>query len=274
MASNRVRAVEAYVQAIRSGEHAPAERAAKYLAEDVILSGNVTVSGPPQKIEGHAEVLKRITGFWPITQLLIRGGWSNIEEDGGRLKVSAELGLSDRNGPVPGINLTFSFNEADQINHIEQENLRPEPPIVTDKLPDFVKGIINSALANGTPIAVAYVDEHGQPVLSLRGSTQVYSDTQLCISMRNAEGGLIKAIEQNPRLSLLYRDTKTRTTLIFQGRGHIDTNQEVRDRVFELAPEVEQNHDPNRKGAALIIDLERMQGSTLRGAVRMERSLA
>ena len=52
---------------------------------------------------------------------------------------------------------------------------------MTDKLPDFVKGIINSALANVcTSIGVACVDEYGQPVLTLRGSTQVpTSETQL-----------------------------------------------------------------------------------------------
>lgn len=43
----------------------------------------------------------------------------------------------------------------------------------------------------------------------------------------------------------------------------------VRERVLSLAPEVEQNHDPNRRGAALIIDITQLQGTTVRGMVRM-----
>jgi hypothetical protein len=40
--------------------------------------------------------------------------------------------------------------------------------------------------------------------------------------------------------------------------------------VFDLMPEVEQKHDPGHIGAALIIDVERLTGTTPRGAVRMQ----
>jgi hypothetical protein len=107
-------------------------------------------------------------------------------------------------------------------------------------------------------------------VLSLRGSTQVYSDTQLCIWVRNSEGGLVKAMSggRPGKISLLYRDSRTRTTLIFQGRGHVETDQSVRARVYELAPEVEQNHDPGHRGAALLLDIPQLQATTVRGPIR------
>ena len=69
----------------------------------------------------------------------------------------------------------------------------------------------------------------------------------------------------------MYRDPPNRTTLTFQGRGHFDDSEEVRNRVWELMPEVEQRHDLERTGAALIIDLDRVTGSTPRGGVRMVR---
>jgi hypothetical protein len=103
----------------------------------------------------------------------------------------------------------------------------------------------------------------------LRGSTQVFSDTQLCIWVRNAEGGIVRTMARNDRVSLLYRDSKTRTTLIVQGRGHVETSPAIRERVFQLAPEVEQNHDPARKGAALIIDITTLQGTSVRGMVKV-----
>jgi hypothetical protein len=166
------------------------------------------------------------------------------------------------------LSLTFSFNGSDKIQRVEQQQ-QAAPPQQGEEIPAYVRGIINGALANGTPIVVAYTDENGQPSLSLRGSTQVYGPTQLCIWVRNAEGGIIRTMERNNRVSLLYRDSKTRTTLIIQGRGHVETDPAVRERVFMLSPEVEQNHDPGRKGAALIIDVVSLQGSTVRGMVRV-----
>ncbi len=264
MGNRRVQAVEAYVQAMRTGEGAAAARASKYLAPDVVLSTG------REEITGHDPVLGRITGQWPLTPVYLHGGWSAPHPDGDRLTVNAEFGSL---GAAPkAVDLSFAFNAADQICRIDQQTVMPPPPEPTETIPAFVRGLVNGALANGTPMAVAYVDENGRPVQSLRGSTQVYSDHQLSIWLRNPESGMAKALQQNLKLSLLYRDSKTRTTLIFQGRGHIETDPEVRDRVYALAPEVEQRHDPARRGLALIIDIERLQGTSPRGAVRMERA--
>ena len=110
-------------------------------------------------------------------------------------------------------------------------------------------------------------------MLSLRGSTQVYSPTQLCIWVRNADGGIINTMARNPKLALLYRDSKTRSTLIIQGRGHVESDEAVRDRVYMLSPEVEQNHDVAHRGAALIIDVTSVQGTTVRGPVKYSAEL-
>src|SRR5437879_5654401 len=149
--------------------------------------------------------------------------------------------------------------------------LRTGEASATDRIPEFVKGIVNSALANNTPMIVAYTDEAGAPNLSLRGSTQVYSDTQLSMWVRHANGGMANALKKNPRMALMYRDPPARTNLTFEGRAHFETGEDVRNRVFELAPEVEQKHDPRRIGAALIIDIDRLGGTTPRGGVRMVR---
>jgi hypothetical protein len=134
----RVRAVEAYLKALRTGEASAALTAARYLA---------------------------------------------------RLRLSAEIG-----GLIAASTLTFSFNDRDQIVRIEQVNQGGTPAPGTDRIPEFVKGIVNSALANNTPLIVAYTDAQGAPNLSLRGSTQVYSDTQLSIWVRHANGGMANAL--------------------------------------------------------------------------------
>jgi hypothetical protein len=134
-----------------------------------------------------------------------------------------------------------------------------------------VRGLVNGALANGTPMVLGYVDQQGEPSLSLRGSVQVYSDHELSIWVRNASGGLIRSLQKNPTVSLLYRDSKSRTTLIFKGRGHVETDEAIRNRVFELSPEVEQNHDTERTGAVVLVDVRSLQGTSARGNIRMER---
>jgi hypothetical protein len=258
--SSRTQAAEAYIKALRTGEPSATQAASQFLADDVVLAtGN-------DEITGRDNVLKRITGQWPLTPVFQHAGFS-VSEDSGQIKGEGEVPPM---GAAPQkISLTFSFDGDSKIKRIEQQQQAAPPQPPSETIPGFVKGIINGALNNGTPIVVAYTDENGQPVLSLRGSTQVYSDTQLCIWVRNADGGIVKAMSRNNRVSLLYRDSKVRTTLIIQGRGHVETDPASRDRVYQLAPEVEQNHDTAHKGAALIIDVTSLGGSTVRGMVRV-----
>src|SRR3954468_7262918 len=163
MANKRIEAAEAYVKALKSGEGSASERVSGQLAADVTLSTGQA------EFKGHDAVLKRITGQWPNTPIYQYGGWADPVVEGEQVKVHADF--PPMGGGVLAIDLAFGFNAQDQINRVEQTlttAARPEP---TDKIPDFVRGIVNTALPNGTPMCVAYTDESGQPVLSMRGST-------------------------------------------------------------------------------------------------------
>jgi len=264
MVDARVRAAEAVTQSIRTGERSASIRAAEYLADDVVLDTG------REQVSGKAKVLERVSGVYAFTPIYQKGAWPEPKAEGDKLKVTATF--PDLGAAPAGLNLTYSFNSENKINHIQWETvMRGGPPQQVTEIPDFVRGQLSSALYNNTPICVAYVDENGQPVQSLRGSTQVYGPTQLGIWVRNAEGGLVRAIQKNPRLSLLYRDSSTRSTIIIQGIGHIENDPEVRRRLYEMTPEVEQMHDPERKGAALIIDVTRMQAGGPKGNFRLER---
>ena len=259
--STRIQAAEAYLKALRTGEPSATRRAGQYLADDVVLAT------AQDEVRGRDNVLKRITGQWPLTPVFQHAGFATPREEDG--VVNAEGEIPPMGAAPQKLSLRFVFDASDRIERIEQEQQGAPPLPPSETIPAFVRGILNGALANGTPIVVAYTDENGQPVLSLRGSTQVYSDTQLCIWVRNAEGGIVRNMARNDRVSLLYRDSKLRTTLIVQGRGHVETDPAIRERVYNLAPEVEQNHDPGRKGAALIIDVTSLQGTTVRGLVKV-----
>jgi hypothetical protein len=42
---------------------------------------------------------------------------------------------------------------------------------------------------------------------------------------------------RNPKLALLYRDSKDALDADHPGRGHVDSDEAVRDRVYKLSPE-------------------------------------
>ena len=260
----RVRAVESYVQAMRTGEGSAARQAARGLADDVVL-----VVGE-EEVAGKALVQQRITGQWPMTPVYFRATWSEpVVEDG---RATIEATAAEVFAPVHKYQLAFTFDGADRITRVEQRSLERTPPLVTDTIPDFVRTYVNNALANGTPMVIACTNPDGSPNLTLRGATQVFGPTQLSVWLRHAEGDTVHAIRQNPQMVALYRDSRTRTTLIFHGRGFIASDDAMRNKVFEIAPEVEQNHDPRRLGAALIIDIERMEGMTPRGVIQLRNS--
>lgn len=267
--SKRERAAEAYLTALRTGEHSAVEVVKPHLAKDVKLNGATVWGRQGATVEGYDDVLRRVTGVWPNTPVYVKGFWSAPIVEGDKVKLTSTYqGM----GAAPAaVNLTFSFNDQDQISVIDQEIVPQPRPEVTDTIPDVARGIINGALANDTPMTVAYVDSDGTPNLSLRGSVQVYSPTQLSIWLRSTTGGLHTAIGQNPNIALLYRDSKTRSTLVVQGKAHVEMDKDICDRVWDLIQEVEQNHETREAGCALIIDVTRMQGGTPKGGVRMQR---
>jgi predicted pyridoxine 5'-phosphate oxidase superfamily flavin-nucleotide-binding protein len=136
------------------------------------------------------------------------------------------------------------------------------------KLTDDMKAAVSNAYDNRTPVVVTYVDENGQPSMSLRGTTQAYSDNQLAIWAR-AGSGMPESLKQRPNITLFYRDPATRTTLQFRGRARQEDDQQVRDLVFDRSPANEQAADPDRKGVVIIVDLDRVDGRTPEGPVMM-----
>jgi hypothetical protein len=131
------------------------------------------------------------------------------------------------------------------------------------KLSPGLKETVNTALARGRMLSVAYVSPEGRPELSFRGSVQAYSDTQLAIWVRDPAGGILKAVTSgHPHITLLYGElgAQSKAFVTFRGRGRVESSEPVRRKVYDDSPEVERNMDKDRKGVALIIDLESVDG--------------
>jgi uncharacterized protein GlcG (DUF336 family) len=137
------------------------------------------------------------------------------------------------------------------------------PPILTElKLTKAMQEAVNSAFAMRRPMVISYVDPDGLPQLSYRGSTQAFSATQLAIWVRNPEGRILESIANNPAVAMLfgYFEPDDRGFMIFHGRARIDDSAAVRDQVYGNAHEFERNQDVDRKGLAIVIDLDSVDG--------------
>jgi hypothetical protein len=129
------------------------------------------------------------------------------------------------------------------------------PLIIIPEIAELVTGAMDS----GNILLLAAVDKDRKPLLSYRGSAAVFSDTQLSFWARNAEGGTMEAIRQNPQVALMYRSQAV-PLLQFSGRAHVTDSADERERAFSLAHDREQKADPERKGLAVIVDLDEIKG--------------
>ncbi len=264
--TGKAEAVQAYVRAYCSGDQAASDEAAQYLAPDVDLIS------PPLHVRGKAGVLERITGHWPGMGMYATANWSPVQEEGGVATITGEMAPDL---PTKAVRLSFTFNDRDQICHVEAAMTRGDPPPPGDVcLTDEIKRLVNNSLEDNCPMVVGYMGPDGQPQLSLRGSMRALSDTQLAFWVRNPNGGIVKALGSNPRITVLYRDTPNRVNLLFQGRGRVETDEAIRNAVFESMPQIEQDHDEPRRGACMVVELDSVSGATLTGPVRMQRKVA
>jgi len=126
-------------------------------------------------------------------------------------------------------------------------------------LDDELKNLINTALTERTPMVVASVDAEGRPRLTFRGSLQTFSDDQVGFWARNPEGGTMDNIAANPHVAMMMRNADTRVVLQLMGRARRVEGAE-RERVYANAPEFEQRADAEKKGAAVIVDVDRVEG--------------
>jgi hypothetical protein len=259
-------AARAYVKAFCGEGQAASDAAEQHLADDVDLVS------PPLHVYGRPGIMERISGHWPNMGMFAAGTWGEPVENGDVVTVHADM---QPDMPAKAVDITFTFNGADKIQHVEvrQERGTPPPPAEL-KLTDEVKKLVNDSLDDDCPMVVGYMGEDGQPQLSLRGSMRAISDTQLAFWVRNPNGGIVRALAYNPRISILYRDTPNRVNMNFMGVGRVETDERIRNAVFESMPQIERDHDEPRRGACMVVDLDSVSGATFAGPVRMQRKKA
>jgi hypothetical protein len=141
------------------------------------------------------------------------------------------------------------------------------------KIPDDLKEKIATASDRWRQVVVSYATGDGKMHIGLRGSAYVYSDDQIALWAREDGGSLgIALAEGTPHeIALLFFDPEVGAYYEFYGRGSAASSEEVRNDVYETMHEWEKNHSWDRQGVAVIVDVDRVRGTTMDGFIEMER---
>jgi Pyridoxamine 5'-phosphate oxidase len=259
--SERIAAVEAYQNAIVKGDDGSV---AGHLADDVVVETNF---GRAEGVEGALALLHEPR----IASLLAAGAqWTEPAESGDTVTVTARFPAA---APFGGVEFEFTFAGA-KISRVEQQILPAAPvPPAELRLTGEIKNAVNGALDNQTPMMIAYSDDGGEIHVSFRGTVQAYSDDQLALWARDPEGGLPRHVTARPQVTLFYHDPKTRTTYTFYGRARIADDPDIKTAVFDNSDPRERQMDFRRRGVAIVVDLDKLEGRGPAGRILMLRSL-
>jgi predicted pyridoxine 5'-phosphate oxidase superfamily flavin-nucleotide-binding protein len=127
-------------------------------------------------------------------------------------------------------------------------------------LTETVAEAIDGAALRGNQLALGYIDEDGYPAVSYRGSTQVLGPRQLAIWVRKRDDGFARSIADRPKVTLAYYGPGGPGPAFLSIRGRARIDETANDAVYAAMIDGERGQDPDRKGVAVVIDVESVRG--------------
>jgi hypothetical protein len=124
------------------------------------------------------------------------------------------------------------------------------------ELDEELRGRLLRAIDDRIPISAAYVDSRGRPHISFYGSTHPYGPDQLALWVRNPQGELPRSLAERPHMAFIYGSIADKVYITLEGRGRVVEDPTQRDQVFSGMHPIEQQFDAERKGVAVIVDLD------------------
>ena len=138
------------------------------------------------------------------------------------------------------------------------------------RLTDEMKELLDKALIERSPCLVATSSADGVPDISYRGSVLMLDDEHLAFWER-VKGETLSNLYENPKICIFYRNGEKRISWRFYGEAQVLTEGPVREQVMERVNQFELMQDPERKGFAIVIRVDRVRS---RDDVIMEREPA
>ena len=129
------------------------------------------------------------------------------------------------------------------------------PPPLTLDLEQFADAVDN-ALRNQSPAVIATSNQDA-PDLALKGSFMVWDRDHLAYWERGLNETLA-AIRSNPHVAVLLRP-KGSPAVRFYGEAQLVENADQREAIFQRVVPEEQGRDPEKKGYAVLIRVDRIR---------------
>ena len=123
--------------------------------------------------------------------------------------------------------------------------------------------VIDRALVDGCVCLLGTADANGNPQISPKGSIQVLDATHLAYWERSARSAA-ENVRANQRVVVYYRNTAKSEQFPkgavwrFYGAAKIFAQGSERDKVWSRTIAAEQEKDPDRKGVAVVIEVDRI----------------
>lgn len=125
------------------------------------------------------------------------------------------------------------------------------------ELTEEMTAAINSSFADGLALLVGTASKGGMPDIAFKGSTIAFDSDHLAFWERS-HGQTLRNLEENPQVCLLYRNPQTRVAFKFFGAAELLREGPVRQQIMERTVDFELSRDPDRKGVAVLIRIDRI----------------
>lgn len=135
------------------------------------------------------------------------------------------------------------------------------------ELTDEMRDAFATAVKDGSPVLVASASASGMPDIAFKGSAMVWDKEHVAFWERS-RGQTMRNLEENGQACLLYRNPATRVAWKFFGTAEVLQSGAVREEIMSKTVSFELDRDPERKGAAVLIRIDRVLQA---GQVLMER---
>jgi general stress protein 26 len=117
---------------------------------------------------------------------------------------------------------------------------------------------INNALNDRAPCLVATASGNGVPDVSYRGSVLAFDAEHLAFWER-VKGETLTNLRENPNVCVFYRNPQTRQNWRLYGVAEVLEDGERREQIMARVHPFEIGQDPERKGFAVLIRVDRVR---------------
>jgi predicted pyridoxine 5'-phosphate oxidase superfamily flavin-nucleotide-binding protein len=133
---------------------------------------------------------------------------------------------------------------------------------------DEMRQLIDNAYADGVPCILGTASKDGRPQISMKGSVLVFDRGTLAYWERSMRSAL-ENVAGNPQVVIFYRNPGKRINWRFHGTATVYEKGAIRDNVMNRTIQAELDRDPERKGVAVLIKVDRI--TELSGNVLQQR---